>query len=221
VGTHLQSTERIASASSNLVIPVQPRNSTVQCFSIYLQARPALPFTMVAGIPAQIATLLLRSPTATSPFVYAQACSTRSSSLARRFPFSTFLLRAQLKGAPVLSPSPFPAFSSRAALSEPVNPLSTAFTSIRLLSPLSTVLTQNTRAVGSLLSVVAWDRRPAIPASHMHSIYCELSIRSLPSSCASNPLESATCSLFCKNIRGGGIYIQRFASTFLAVVPLR
>jgi len=39
---------------SLLLIAVRPRNSTIRCFLLYFKQIPALPFPMVAAVPAQI-----------------------------------------------------------------------------------------------------------------------------------------------------------------------
>ena len=45
---------------SLLLIAIRPRNSTIRCLLLYFPTTPALPFTMVAPVPAQITTLRLR-----------------------------------------------------------------------------------------------------------------------------------------------------------------
>jgi len=47
-----------------LLIAVRPRNSTIRCFLLYFSRTPALPFPMVAPVPAQIPNLRPRSPAA-------------------------------------------------------------------------------------------------------------------------------------------------------------
>src|SRR6266404_4324268 len=49
---------------SLLLIAVRPRNSTIRCFLLYFSRTPALPFPMVAPVPAQIPNLRPRSPAA-------------------------------------------------------------------------------------------------------------------------------------------------------------
>ncbi len=51
---------------SLLLIAVRPRNSTIRCLLLYFPNTPALPFTMVAPVPAQITTLRLH-PRAAAP----------------------------------------------------------------------------------------------------------------------------------------------------------
>jgi hypothetical protein len=53
---------------SLLLIAVRPRNSAIRCLLLYFSKPPALPFTMVAPVPAQITTLRLCSHTLTNPF---------------------------------------------------------------------------------------------------------------------------------------------------------
>jgi len=42
------------------LIAVRPRNSTIRCLLLYFSNTPALPFTMVARVPAQVSTPRLR-----------------------------------------------------------------------------------------------------------------------------------------------------------------
>jgi hypothetical protein len=67
---------------SLLLIAIRPRNSTIRCLSLYFSNSPALPFTMVAPVPAQITKLRLRL-SATAP---------RRALLSTHYPLPTFSL---------------------------------------------------------------------------------------------------------------------------------
>jgi hypothetical protein len=49
-----------AGRRSLLLIAIRPRNSAIRCFLLYFQQTPALPFPMVAPVPAQISKLPCR-----------------------------------------------------------------------------------------------------------------------------------------------------------------
>ncbi len=79
-------------------MPIQPRNSTVRCFLIYFQVKHALPFPMVAPVPAQKSQARSSSTRRSAPplpATYYPRRTTHSAFVAPLFSYSYELLSPQ------------------------------------------------------------------------------------------------------------------------------